>query len=163
MESGKLWIFWIFNTQKDFFDIIKCHQNFTYSWGLKSFLMWPGIISPSLVYIQKGVPKGFQISKRIFTDNFQKNVLFAIPFSILETSTQFSKCPRIPKWQHCLILLIWPQEQYPFIKIIQYERQDLQNFCRTRSSKSNGFKHLWSIKSISLINLFKIFGKVSRI
>ena len=38
---------------------------------------------------------GFQISKN-FTDRFKKDDLLAIPFSLLETRTQFSESSRVP-------------------------------------------------------------------
>ena len=41
---------------------------------------------------------GFRISKEIFIDKFQKKALLAIPFSVPEIRTQFSKCLRVPIW-----------------------------------------------------------------
>lgn len=41
-----------------------------------------------------------------------KNTLLAIPFSLLRIRTQFSEYWRVPASKHCLISLIWIQEQY---------------------------------------------------
>ena len=42
--------------------------------------------------------KGFRISRLIFTDRFQKKKksFLEIPFSFLETKTQYCKCARVP-------------------------------------------------------------------
>lgn len=46
----------------------KSRQMFHFSQGLKSFLLWPGTIIPSLLEIL--IEKGYLISKRILTNKF---------------------------------------------------------------------------------------------
>lgn len=44
-----------------------------------------------------------------------QNVFLEVPYSLVETKVQFSKCSRLPAWQHFLISMFWPQEQYPIL------------------------------------------------
>ena len=69
-------------------------------WG---FLLQPGTVALYLMQVYKGV---LDFQENIYS--FQKDVLLAIPFFLLETKTQFSKYPRVPTWQHCLISMVRP-------------------------------------------------------
>ena len=56
------------NKSMDVWDASKSRQMFHFSQGLRSFLLWPGTIIPSLLQIL--IEKGFLISRRIFTNKF---------------------------------------------------------------------------------------------
>ena len=124
--------FWDFSAKKDFFDIAKWHH---------LFMHFPRCGQAQLYQVWWRFKEGFQISKRLFTDRFEKNLLLAIIFSLLETRTQFSEYPSILTWQHGLISLIWPQEQYPIIKITQYESQGSPKIAKIFTVLLHKFKH----------------------
>ena len=62
-----------------------------------------------------------------------KKCLFSKLFSVLETKTQFSECPRVSIRQHWLISMIDHRYVIQSQNVMQYERDDLHNFCWTNT------------------------------